>query len=73
VAVEKRNISRVVSERITNKRKILRRSGEGVKADVYLEVRKRRGHIFLNETSACGFATYKWNVHKAKFKSSPLP
>jgi hypothetical protein len=51
----------------------LRRSGEGVKADVYLEVRKRRGHIFLNETSACGFATYKWNVHKAKFKSSPLP
>ena len=34
-----------VSERITNKRKILRRSGEG--ADVYLEVRKKRGaHIF---------------------------
>jgi hypothetical protein len=39
-----------VSERITNKRKILRRSGEGVKGrspDVYLEVRKRRGHIFF--------------------------
>jgi hypothetical protein len=24
--------------------------------DVYLEVRKRRGHIFLNETSACAFS-----------------
>jgi hypothetical protein len=34
-----------VSERITNKRKILRRSGE--RADVYLEVRKKRGaYIF---------------------------
>jgi hypothetical protein len=29
--------------------------GKGKKADVYLEVRKRRGGIyFLNETSACG-------------------
>jgi len=28
--------------------------GKGKRADVYLEVRKRRGHIFLNETSACG-------------------
>jgi hypothetical protein len=27
--------------------------GKGKRADVYLEVRKRRGHIFLNETSAC--------------------
>jgi hypothetical protein len=26
-------------------------------ADVYLEVRKRRGYIFLNETSACGFVS----------------
>ena len=54
VTVEERNISGVqrynwVSERITNKRKILRRSGEGEKGrcDVYLEVRKRRGHIFF--------------------------
>jgi hypothetical protein len=52
VAVEKRNISGVlrynwVSERITNKRKILRRSGEGEKGRYYLEVRKRRGHIFF--------------------------
>ena len=29
--------------------------GKGKGADVYLEVRKRRGaYIFLNETSACG-------------------
>jgi hypothetical protein len=28
--------------------------GKGKRVDVYLEVRKRRGHIFLNETSACG-------------------
>jgi hypothetical protein len=27
--------------------------GKGKRVDVYLEVRKRRGHIFLNETSAC--------------------
>jgi hypothetical protein len=27
--------------------------GKGKMADVYLEVRKRRGHIFFNETSAC--------------------
>jgi hypothetical protein len=27
--------------------------GKGKRADVYLEVRKRRGNIFLNETSAC--------------------
>jgi hypothetical protein len=27
--------------------------GKGKRADIYLEVRKRRGHIFLNETSAC--------------------
>ena len=27
--------------------------GKGQRADVYFEVRKRRGHIFLNETSAC--------------------
>ena len=29
--------------------------GKGKRADVYLEVRKRRGHMiyFLNETSAC--------------------
>jgi hypothetical protein len=27
--------------------------GKGNRADVYLEVRERRGHIFLNETSAC--------------------
>jgi hypothetical protein len=32
---------------ITNKRKILRRSGKWKRADVYLEVRKRRGHIFF--------------------------
>ena len=31
----------------------MRRSGEGERADIYLEVRKRRGYIFLNETSAC--------------------
>jgi hypothetical protein len=47
----KREISRecndiIVSERITNKRKILRRSAEGERVDVYLEVRKRgEGHI----------------------------
>jgi hypothetical protein len=28
--------------------------GKGKMADVYLEVRKRRGIYFLNETSACG-------------------
>jgi hypothetical protein len=28
----------------------------GKRADVYLEVRKRRGIYFLNETSACGSA-----------------
>jgi hypothetical protein len=27
--------------------------GKGKRADIYLEERKRRGHIFLNETSAC--------------------
>ena len=27
--------------------------GKGKRVDVYFEVRKRRGHIFLNETSAC--------------------
>jgi hypothetical protein len=27
--------------------------GKRKRADVYLEVRERRGHIFLNETSAC--------------------
>jgi hypothetical protein len=27
--------------------------GKGKRADVYLEVRKRRGIYFLNETSAC--------------------
>ena len=27
---------------------------KGKRADVYLEVRKRRGIYFLNETSACG-------------------
>jgi hypothetical protein len=27
--------------------------GKGKRADVYLEVRKRREHIFLNGTSAC--------------------
>ena len=33
---------------------ILRRSGKGKRADIYLEVRKMRGIYFLNETSACG-------------------
>ena len=28
--------------------------GKGKRADMYIEVRKRRGHIFFNETSACG-------------------
>jgi hypothetical protein len=28
--------------------------GKGKKVDVYLEVRKRRGIYFLNETSVCG-------------------
>jgi tartrate dehydratase beta subunit/fumarate hydratase class I family protein len=28
--------------------------GKGKRVDVYLEVRKRRGIYFLNETSACG-------------------
>jgi hypothetical protein len=27
--------------------------GKGKRADIYLEVRKRRGIYFLNETSAC--------------------
>jgi hypothetical protein len=27
--------------------------GKGKRTDVYLEVRKRRGIYFLNETSAC--------------------
>jgi hypothetical protein len=27
--------------------------GKGKRVDVYFEVRKRRGHIFLNEASAC--------------------
>jgi hypothetical protein len=30
--------------------------GKEKRVDVYLEVRKRRGHIFLNETSACAFS-----------------
>jgi hypothetical protein len=30
--------------------------GKGRRADVYLEVRKRRGIYFFNETSACGSA-----------------
>jgi hypothetical protein len=29
------------------KRKIVRRSGEGGRADIYIEVKKRRGHIFF--------------------------
>jgi hypothetical protein len=33
--------------------------GKGKRVDVYLEVRKRRGHIFLNETSACG-SGFQW-------------
>jgi hypothetical protein len=33
--------------------------GKGKRADVYLEVRKRRGHIFLNETSACDYKGQK--------------
>jgi hypothetical protein len=28
--------------------------GKGKRVDVYLEVRKRRGIYFLNETSVCG-------------------
>jgi hypothetical protein len=31
--------------------------GKGKRVDVYLEVRKRRGHTFLNEKSACGTNT----------------
>ena len=58
VAVEKRNISGVsrynwVSERITINEQYGGEVGKGKRADIYLEVRKRRGHIFLNETSAC--------------------
>jgi len=30
--------------------------GKEKRVDVYLEVRKRGGHIFLNETSACAFS-----------------
>jgi hypothetical protein len=30
--------------------------GKRKRVDVYLEVRKRRGHIFLNETIACAFS-----------------
>jgi hypothetical protein len=46
-----------VSERITNKGNILKRSEEGERAYVYLEVRKRRGNIyFFNGTSACKFS-----------------
>jgi hypothetical protein len=33
--------------------------GKGKRADIYLEVRKRRGHLFLNETSACGV---RWKI-----------
>jgi hypothetical protein len=29
--------------------------GKGKRADIYLEVRKRRGIYFFNETSACAF------------------
>jgi hypothetical protein len=29
--------------------------GKGKRVDVYLQVRKRRGYIFLNETSACEY------------------
>ena len=29
--------------------------GKGKRADIYLEVRKRRGHIFFNGTSACAY------------------
>jgi hypothetical protein len=31
--------------------------GKGKRADIYLEVNKRRGHIFLNETSVCAATT----------------
>jgi hypothetical protein len=31
--------------------------GKGKSADIYLEVRKRRGHLFLNETSVCAATT----------------
>ena len=42
--------------------------GKRKKVDVYLEVRKRRGHIFLNETSACVYdleiQVLVWDRHK---------
>jgi hypothetical protein len=31
--------------------------GKGKRGDIYLEVRKRRRHIFLNETSDCALIT----------------
>jgi hypothetical protein len=33
--------------------------GKGKRVDVYLEVRKRRGIYFLNETSACDSFTIR--------------
>jgi hypothetical protein len=41
--------------------------GKGKSADVYLEVRKRRGIYFFNETSACGlFSCASTNEIKSK-------
>ena len=57
MTVVKRNISGEISRECNDiigsakgsqiSEKILRRSGEGEWVDVYLEVRKRRGHIFF--------------------------
>jgi fructosamine-3-kinase len=41
--------------------------GKEKRVDVYLEVRKRRGHIFLNETSACAM-----NPNKKPTFSKPI-
>jgi hypothetical protein len=38
--------------------------GKRKRADVYLEVRKRMGHIFFNETSACGKTVYLYTSSK---------
>jgi hypothetical protein len=38
--------------------------GKGKRADVYLEVRKRRGIYFLNETSACGKTVFLFTSSK---------
>jgi hypothetical protein len=49
----KREISRECND-IIGSAKESQKVGKWKRADIYLEVRKRRGIYFLNETSACG-------------------